>query len=109
MDARLVNWGRWCHGSVARSISPMFRMCPPEPRDRAAAREEQHAAVDYLDAAQIHAAVLNLPLQHRSVLNWIYVKPWITPKKACQLIGTSMVELGRLLTDSRQMLLAKKV
>lgn len=107
IDARLVNWGRWCHGSVARQVSPMFRMVPPEPKDSAQARMETGDRIDHLDAAKIHAAVIHLPLQHRGVLNWVYVKPWMTPKKACQVIGTSLVELGRLLTDSRNMLLAK--
>ena len=109
IDARLVNWGRWCHGSVARQISPMFRMVPPEPKGSAQARAETQEPVDHLDAAKIHAAVIDLPLPHRSVLNWVYVKPWMAPRKACQLIGTSLVELGRLLTDSRQMLLARRV
>ncbi len=112
IDARLANWGRWCHGSVAREISPMFRMVAPEPMDRAQAREarqRQQLQIDHLDAARIHAAVIHLPLPHRSALNWIYVKPWMAPKRACQVIGTSLVELGRLLTDGRQMLLARKV
>lgn len=85
----------------------MFRMVPPEPKDSTQARLETGDRIDHLDAAKIHAAVIHLPLPHRGVLNWVYVKPWMTPKKACQVIGASLVELGRLLTDSRNMLLVK--
>ena len=107
IDRRLLNWGKWCNGTGAPSTSPMFRLCPPPPRVRGDLN--MHAShVDTADAAQIAKAVSALPDSHRAAVNWAYVKP-VSPRRACQTIGTSMVGLQLLLRDGRQMLINHKI
>lgn len=106
IDRRLLNWGQWCNGTGTSCVSPMFRMCPPPPRVRG--DMNMHASqVDTGDAAQISKAVSALPDSHRAAVNWAYVKP-VSPRRACQAIGTSMAGLKMLLRDGRQMLINRK-
>ncbi len=100
---RLLNWARWCNGSGAASESPMFRLY------RSSARAREYMAiggdpVDKGDALRIAKAVIALPDQHRSAVNWHYVKP-VNPMRACREIGTSMEGLALLVRDGRQILL----
>ena len=103
IDGRLRNWGLWCNGSNVPMTSPMFRMTPPPPRVRG---EMAYAAnvVDRMDAQRVAKAVAALPAPHRAAINWSYVKP-VSPRRACQAIGTTMDGLQQLVRDGRQMLL----
>jgi len=103
IDARLRNWGRWCNGSSGPATSPMFRMTPPAPRQRGDGATYSDS-VDGADAAKLAPAVSALPEKHRAAVNWAYVRP-VSPKRACQAIGTSMEGLAQLLRDGRQMLI----
>jgi len=104
IDRRLQNWGRWCNGTTAPMTSPMFRMTPPPPRVRGDLAYQSSNPVDAMDAAKVAKAVAALPQAHRSAINWSYVKP-VSPKRACQAIGTSMEGLQWLVRDGRQMLI----
>lgn len=108
IDRRLQNWGRWCNGTTAPMTSPMFRMTPPPPRVRGDMAYQASNPVDAMDAAKVSKAVAALPPGHRAALNWSYVKP-VSPKRACQTIGTSMQGLQWLVRDGRQMLLNQQV
>lgn len=103
IDARLRNWGIWCNGSTAPMTSPMFRMTPPPPRVRGEIAYMANS-VDRMDAAKLAKAVAALPGPHRAALNWCYVKP-VSPKRACQAIGTTMDGLAMFVRDGRQMLI----
>jgi hypothetical protein len=103
IDARLINWGRWCNGSTALGVCPMFRMVPPPPRVRGDLSLTSDS-VDGADAALIAKAVVALPSSHRAAVNWAYVKP-VNPRKACVAMGTNMAGLAQLLRDGRQMLI----
>lgn len=105
IDRRLLNWGKWCNGSGAPSVSPMFRLCPPPPRVRG---DEKPSSVDSADACKISKGVSALSEPHRAAVNWAYVKP-TTPSKACRSLGTTMAGLALLLRDGRQMLINKGV
>jgi DNA-directed RNA polymerase specialized sigma24 family protein len=107
IDGRLRNWGLWCNGTTVSLTSPMFRMTPPPPRVRG---DMAYASTttDRMDAANLAKAVAALPPPHRAALNWAYVKP-VSPKRACQAIGTSMEGLAMFLRDGRQMLINRAV
>jgi hypothetical protein len=108
IDRRLQNWGRWCNGTTAPMTSPMFRMTPPPPRVRGDLAYQSSTPVDAMDAAKVAKAVAALPQAHRSAINWSYVKP-VSPKRACQVIGTSMEGLQWLVRDGRQMLINQQI
>lgn len=107
IDGRLRNWGLWCNGTTASLTSPMFRMTPPPPRVRGDIAYSSNS-VDRMDAAQMAKAVAALPAPHRAALNWCYVKP-VSPKRACQAIGTTMEGLAMFVRDGRQMLINRSV
>lgn len=107
IDARLRNWGIWCNGSTAPMTSPMFRMTPPPPRVRGDLAYMSNN-VDRMDAAAMAKAVAALPGPHRTALNWCYVKP-VSPKRACQALGTTMDGLAMFVRDGRQMLINRKI
>jgi len=81
----------------------MFRLVPPSLRARGDVVYSS-VAVDRIDAMRIAKAVAALPVPHRSAVNWAYVRP-VSPRRACQAIGTTMEGLALLLRDGRQMLL----
>ena len=108
IDSRLKNWGKWCNGTTAPMTSPMFRMAPPPPRVRGDMAYASADSVDRMDAMRVAKAVAALPAPHRAAVNWSYVKP-VSPKRACQAIGTSMEGLAMLLRDGRQMLINREV
>lgn len=107
IDLRLLNWGKWCNGTGAPSMSPMFRLVPPSPRVRGDLNIHG-SNVDTADAAMVAKGVIALPDKHRAAVNWAYVKP-VSPRRACQAIGCSMEVLAQLLRDGRQMLINRNV
>ena len=106
IDGRLRNWGLWCNGTTVSLTSPMFRMTPPPPRVRGDMAYSLNV-VDRMDAAKVARAVAALPAPHRAAINWSYVKP-VSPRRACQAIGTTMDGLQQLVRDGRQMLINRK-
>lgn len=108
IDRRLANWGRWCNGSSAPMTSPMFRMTPPPPRVRGEMAYQSADTVDRMDAARVAKAVAALPPDHRTAINWHYVKP-VSPKRACERLSCSMERLAQLVRDGRQMLINRSV
>jgi hypothetical protein len=107
IDARLQNWGRWCNGTSSPNTSPMFRLTPSPPRVRGDLNIGG-VTVDRADAAMIAKGVAALPAPHRAAVNWAYVKP-VSPRRACQAIGTTMEGLALLLRDGRQMLINREI
>ena len=112
IDARLANWGRWCHGPTRRDVSPMFRGMPRQPHLRQAG-DIQTELLDPLDAAKVAKVVGQLPEKHRAVLNWCYVlnpnSKEASPIRACKKLGTSFQGLADLLRDARQMVINRGV
>jgi len=108
IDARLVNWGRWCHGPMRRDVSPMFRGMPREPQLRQPG-DIAPELMDPMDAVKLAKAVAGLPEKHRAALNWCYVmdprSKEASPGRACKKLGTSLQGLADLLRDARQMLI----
>jgi DNA-directed RNA polymerase specialized sigma24 family protein len=109
IHSRLENWARWCNGREAPHTSPMFRLSLSTARARSGGGMfSAGSPVDKMDAVAIAKAVAALPTGHRSALNWCYIKP-VSPKRACQAIGTSMEGLALLVRDGRQMLINRNI
>lgn len=105
MHGRMLNWGRWCHGSGHAQMSPMFRMY--RSAEHWADPAGAHVPVDTADAARIAKAVKELPEDHRHAEAWYYVNQGTTAR-ACRLIGCGYSHLARLVVDGRQMLINRK-
>lgn len=105
MHMRMLNWGRWCHGSGHAQMSPMFRMYRSS--DQWAEPVQGSAPVDTLDASRIAKAVIALPEDHRHAASWFYVNQ-CSPARACRLIGCGYAHLARLVLDGRTMLINRK-
>jgi len=108
IDGRLRNWARWCNGTAVPMTSPMFRMTPPPPQVRGDMAYQSAGTVDRMDAQAVAKAVAALPAPHRAAINWCYIKP-VSPKRACQAIGTTMEGLAQFVRDGRQMLINRAV
>lgn len=108
IDKRLANWAKWCNGTSAPMTSPMFRMTPPPPRVRADMAYMISDVLDTADAAKVAKGVAALPQSHRAAINWSYVKP-VAPRRVCQVLGTTMEGLAKLVRDGRQMLINRDV
>ncbi|OUM01656.1 hypothetical protein [Variovorax sp. JS1663] len=107
IDRRLRNWGTWCTSTPHAASAPMFRLAVPAARARAYGSVTAEP-VDRSDAIRIARAVAALPRGHAAALHWAYIKP-VSPRKACQSIGTTLAGLAKLLTDGRQMLVNRGV
>ena len=105
IDARLVNWGRWCMpGGLGLKRSPMFQLC------RGADPLRQYGAstaqpVDRDDAERVQRAMVRLSGPQRLALAWCYVRR-NNPRRAADTIGVSMQELRELIAAGRQALMA---
>jgi hypothetical protein len=107
MHDRLLNWGRWAHGSGHAQMSPMFRMYRSS-EVFADGLVSGGASVDIPDAALIAKGVVALPEDNRHALSWYYVNTG-SPHRACRVIGCGMEHLARLVVDGRTMLVNRKI
>lgn len=107
IHARLENWARWCNGSFAPAVSPMFNMVRSAARARGAEHTWSAAPVDGLDAQRIAKQVTHLPEPHRRAIHWSYIKP-INPRRAAQEQGTTLEGLALLVRHARQMLVNRR-
>jgi len=105
IDRRLVNWGKSCWSGGGGGLSPMFRGVKPSQQWDAI---ETRIPVDTHDAMLIGKGVAKLPEPHAKALQWLYVHE-TSPKKGCQMLGTTMAGLELLIRDARQMLINRKV
>jgi hypothetical protein len=100
IHARLCNWARWCKGgSGGTAMQPMFR--------HYRAGYEEHTVIpvpiDSLDGHRVEKLVVSLPEQHRTILQWAYVKPYIPVRKVCQVLAIPYRELPDMLHAARAM------
>ena len=101
IDARLTNWGRWCHSPVGRKCSPGFELYRSSDQW---AQDAGGQSVDGIDASRIQRHVTQLPVKHRLAICWCYVTR-SNPRKAAQSVGESMQGLADLIVNGRQMLI----
>lgn len=105
IHGRLENWALWCcGGSPSSAASPMFRLYRPDNF----ARDAPVSICDGLDAQRIGKGVSALPEPHRLSLRWCYIRPG-SPRKACQMLGTTFEGLALYIRDARQFLINRRV
>lgn len=111
MHERLLNWARWCRGAAGSTVSPMFRLY--RSTDAKQGEGMQYGLrptanpVDAHDAVRVQRGVGFLPEPHRMALSWYYVRP-VSPRRACQEIGTTFGGLATLVAHGRQMLINRR-
>lgn len=85
IDKRLLNWRRWCHGSLGLQVAPGFELYRPDNYERPVSTTE----TDVKDAIVIQAAVRELPERQRKAIQWFYVQPTNPVRRARELrVGT---------------------
>ena len=95
-------------GVAISAASSAGKMCPPTPDSAAKRRKTKQASAHLRAPKQAFMYELDaLPEDHRSAVNWNYVKP-VAPTRACQAIGVTMAALAQLVVDSRQMLINRR-
>ena len=102
MDARLVNWARWCINRAGSGTSPMFRLYRSTDASQAYGAAVADP-VDTIDAMRMQVSVTKLPPPHRLAISWAYIKR-SSPRRAAQELGHSLEGLALLVRDGRQML-----
>lgn len=96
---RLENWGRWCNGTGAASVSPMFRLYRTPARGRT--EVASGPGVDSMDAKRLSRFMGVIPEKQRKALAWCYVKP-VSPRKAAAELGVTMEHLDCLVHEGRE-------
>ena len=107
IHGRLENWARWLWGEgegSGSSAAPMFRLYRSDNWERGAPK----LGVDSHDAHRIDHAVRWLPTPNRVAVHWWYVRP-VHPRRACQIVGTTLLGLDELVRDGRAMLVNRRV
>lgn len=104
LHGRLVNWGRWCNGTGAPSVSPMFRLYRAPARSRGAEASWSGVAVDGADAQRVARFMGMIPEKQRKALAWCYVKP-VSPKRAAAELEVTLEHLACLVHEGREQLL----
>ncbi len=87
------------HGAVTELFNATVEMA----EQRGLLAYQISDVLDTGDAVKVAKAVAALPQSNRTAINWHNVKP-VSPKRACQELGTTMEGLARLVRDGRQML-----
>lgn len=113
MHDRLLNWARWCGTGVheASEESPTWRLYRSTDANQGDGQRyglrATAVAVDARDAMVVGKAVSFLPEPHRLALHWYYIRP-VSPRRACQAIGTTAAGLLRYVLDGRHMLINRR-
>lgn len=103
IDARLVNWARWCCGSsggYASSCHPMFRGYRDGYWQPAVSGG---APVDVADAVMVQKTLAHLPEKNRCAVQWCYVVR-NAPAQCARDLAVSRPGLLQLIIDGRDML-----
>ena len=103
IDARLANWGRWCHGRSGTSnmpVQPMFAMYQAPARARSQYGVMTASSTDGQDAMKVAEAIRQLDQPQRIILAWCYVKPQ-GPGAQAKRMGLTLGEMRSLLDTAR--------
>jgi DNA-directed RNA polymerase specialized sigma24 family protein len=104
IHVRLENWGRWCNGTGAPSVSPMFRLYRAPARSRGAEASWSGTPMDGADAKRLARFMGMIPERQRKALAWCYVKP-VSPKRMAQELDVTLEHLSCLVHEGREQLL----
>lgn len=102
IDKRLLNWRRWCHGSLRIAAAPGFELYRADNYDR----EVGGQPVNVNDAILIQSAVRDLPERMRKALQWFYVQP-TNPVRRARELGVGSRGLHELVCQARAELIRR--
>ena len=104
INLRLEHWGQWVSvRPQAWKVQPMFRQY------RSHAWQwhmpEIKAQINTIEASETERVVSMLPEQHRTVIRWLYVWPWVPVNAVRRDLGLTRVELASMAMDARDMVI----
>ena len=104
INLRLEHWGQWVSvRPQAWKVQPMFRQY------RSHAWQwhmpEIKAQINTIEASETERVVSMLPEQHRTVIRWLYVWPWVPVNAVRRDLGLTRVELASMAVDARDMVI----
>lgn len=106
MHERLRNWATWVRPRQHAVVHPMFRGYRPSGIWGGFGASQQ---CDQLDAQRMEKAVVQLPAEHRSAIQWWYVFSIVAPMRVARSIGCSLPTLARYVVDGRTMLINRSI
>lgn len=104
INLRLEQWGAWVTvRPQAWKVQPMFRQY------RSHAWQwhmpEIKAQINTIEASETERAVSTLPEQHRTVIRWLYVWPWVPVSAVTRSLGLTRAELVAVADKGRDMVI----
>ena len=104
INLRLEHWGQWVMVKPQGwGIQPMFRQYRSHAWQWE--RPEIKARINTIEASETERAVSTLPEQHRTVIRWLYVWPWVPVNAVRRDLGLTRVELASMAVDARDMVI----
>ena len=104
INIRLEHWGQWVTVKPRGwGIQPMFRQYRSHAWQWE--RPEIKARINTIEASETERAVSTLPEQHRTVIRWLYVWPWVPVNAVRRDLGLTRVELASMAVDARDMVI----
>ena len=68
-------------------------------------RPEIKAQINTIEASETERAVSTLPEQHRTVIRWLYVWPWVPVNAVQRSLGLTRAELAAVADKGRDMVI----
>ena len=104
INLRLEHWGQWVTvRPQGWGIQPMFRQYRSHAWQWE--RPEIKARINTIEASETERVVSMLPEQHRTVIRWLYVWPWVPVNAVRRDLGLTRVELASMAMDARDMVI----
>ena len=104
INLRLEHWAAWVSvRPQAWKTQPMFRQYRSHAWQWE--RPEIKAQINTIEASETERAVSTLPEQHRTVIRWLYVWPWVPVNAVRRDLGLTRVELASMAVDARDMVI----
>lgn len=104
INLRLEHWAAWVSvRPQGWGIQPMFRQYRSHAWQWE--RPEIKAQINTIEASETERVVSMLPEQHRTVIRWLYVWPWVPVNAVRRDLGLTRVELASMAMDARDMVI----
>ena len=104
INLRLEQWAQWVSvRPQGWGIQPMFRQYRSHAWQWE--RPEIKAQINTIEASETERAVSTLPEQHRTVIRWLYVWPWVPVNAVRRSLGLTRAELAAVADKGRDMVI----
>ncbi len=104
INLRLEHWAAWVSvRPQVWKVQPMFKQYRSHAWQWE--RPEIKAQINTIEASETERAVSTLPEQHRTVIRWLYVWPWVPVNAVRRDLGLTRAELAAVAVDARDMVI----